>query len=73
MPLTVSDPPALRPIAVETIRPSPFSLAIYGDPGAEIDDLIESIRSQGVLVPLVADEDQVEAGLEILDSALADA
>jgi 4-aminobutyrate aminotransferase/(S)-3-amino-2-methylpropionate transaminase len=26
-----------------------------------------------VLVPLVADEDQVEAGLEILDSALADA
>jgi ParB-like chromosome segregation protein Spo0J len=53
MPLTVSNPPALRPIAVDKIRPSPFSVAIYGDPAAEIDDLIESIRRHGVLVPLV--------------------
>lgn len=35
------------------LQPNPFSLAIYGRPETEIDDLVESIRSQGVLVPLV--------------------
>ena len=56
MPLTVSNPPppsAIHSLAVEQIRPNPFSLAIYGDPTAEIDDLVESIRKHGVLVPLV--------------------
>jgi ParB family chromosome partitioning protein len=53
MPLTVSNPPALRTIAVDRLRPSAFSLDIYGDPAAEIDDLVASVRSHGVLVPLV--------------------
>jgi ParB family chromosome partitioning protein len=63
MPLTVSNPhlpatalrpsPSPSPIAVDRIRPSAFSITIYGDPHAEIDDLIESIRRHGVLVPLV--------------------
>jgi len=36
-----------------TLHPSPFSLSLYGDPDAESGDLVESIRAQGVLVPLV--------------------
>ena len=35
------------------IKPNPFSISIYGDPSAEIDDLIPSIREQGILVPIV--------------------
>ena len=56
MPLTLSNPPApsaIHSIAIDQIRPNPFSIAIYGDPTAEIDDLVESIREHGVLVPLV--------------------
>ena len=56
MPLTVSNPPApsaIHSLAVDRIRPNLFSFAIYGDPTAEIDDLLESIREHGVLVPLV--------------------
>jgi ParB-like chromosome segregation protein Spo0J len=55
MSLTVSNAPAptIHLIAVEQIRSNPFSLALYGDPTAEIDDLIESILRHGVLVPLV--------------------
>jgi ParB/RepB/Spo0J family partition protein len=57
MPLALSPPtaPATQSIAIaiERIRPNPFSLTIYGDPAAEVDDLIESIRTHGVLVPLV--------------------
>jgi hypothetical protein len=35
------------------LRPNPFSLSLYGDPSAEIDDLISSVREHGILVPLV--------------------
>jgi ParB/RepB/Spo0J family partition protein len=51
---------AHRPVAPETIgidpeqlRPNPFSLSLYGDPSAEIDDLMPSVREHGILVPLV--------------------
>jgi hypothetical protein len=55
MPASISNSPAttIHLIAIERICSSPFSLAIYGDPAAEIDDLLESIRRHGVLVPLV--------------------
>src|SRR5271166_3568559 len=32
---------------------SPLSLSIYGDPTLDLDSLKESIREQGILVPLV--------------------
>ena len=35
------------------LSPSTFSTSIYGDPVAEIDDLLPSIRDHGILVPLV--------------------
>ena len=35
------------------LSPSSFSRSIYGDPAAEIDDLLQSIRDHGILVPLV--------------------
>src|SRR5262249_41006756 len=37
----------------EQLRPNPFSLSLYGDPSAEIDDLMPSVREHGILVPLV--------------------
>ncbi len=40
-------------ITVEGLRPNSFSLSIYGDPSAEIDDLLPSVRDHGILVPLV--------------------
>ena len=35
------------------LHPNPFSLSIYGDPAAETDGLLDSVRRHGVLVPLV--------------------
>ena len=35
------------------LNPHPFSLSLYGEPAAEIDDLLPSIREHGVLVALV--------------------
>jgi ParB family transcriptional regulator, chromosome partitioning protein len=46
-------------IAPTLLRPSGFSRSIYGDPAGETDDLLQSIREHGILVPLV-----VAAGLE---------
>ena len=63
---TGSSPPDIRPIDVAKIRPSPFSLAIYGDPATEVDDLIDSIRSQGVLVPLVVVADAASGTFELV-------
>jgi ParB family transcriptional regulator, chromosome partitioning protein len=45
--------PTVRPISVNRLHPNDFSRSLYGDPEAEADDLIESIRRQGILVPLV--------------------
>jgi hypothetical protein len=56
MPPTASNPlptSAIHSLAVSRIRPNRFSLAIYGDPTGEIEDLVDSIRKHGVLVPLV--------------------
>ena len=35
------------------LKANAFSLSVYGDPSAEIDDLMPSVREHGVLVPLV--------------------
>jgi hypothetical protein len=45
--------PQVIAIPPQQLRPDPFSLSIYGDPVAELDDLLESIRTHGILVPLV--------------------
>jgi ParB family chromosome partitioning protein len=46
---------ASQTIALSTsdLKPNCFSLEIYGDPSAELDDLLPSIRENGILVPLV--------------------
>ena len=46
---------APQTIAIPTsqLKPNHFSLSIYGDPAAEIDDLILSISNHGILVALV--------------------
>ena len=45
----------VRPLPVRSLRPSAFSLEIYGDPVLEPDrdGLLASVRASGVLVPLV--------------------
>jgi ParB family transcriptional regulator, chromosome partitioning protein len=44
---------ATRLLALAELKPSAFSLAIYGDPSVECADLLESIRRESILVPLV--------------------
>jgi ParB family transcriptional regulator, chromosome partitioning protein len=45
--------PETTGIDPERLRPSSFSISVYGDPAAEIDDLMSSVREHGILVPLV--------------------
>jgi ParB-like chromosome segregation protein Spo0J len=40
-------------ISPSLLKPNQFSLSIYGDHAAEIDDLLPSVRDHGILVPLV--------------------
>jgi ParB family chromosome partitioning protein len=46
-------PNTITRIATRNIDPNPISLAIYGQTNVEIEDLIESVRIHGILVPLV--------------------
>ena len=66
--------PALR-IDTDRLSPSPFSVSIYGEPGGETADLLDSIRESGVLVPLVVAHDgqawEVISGNRRLACALA--
>ncbi len=49
----------IRWLGPECLIASPLSLSVYGDPSADLESLEESIREQGILVPLV-----VAAGAE---------
>jgi ParB family transcriptional regulator, chromosome partitioning protein len=53
MSTALSHPPAIRSIATVDLKFNPFSISLYGDPKAEVEDLVASIRVHGVLVPLV--------------------
>lgn len=53
MEVTPTKSPSVRLIPTIQLKLNDFSLSVYGDPDAEIGDLVESIRNQGVLVPLV--------------------
>ena len=55
MPVTATDFHAPQTIAIapNRLKPNRFSLSIYGNPAAEIDDLMPSIRDYGILVALV--------------------
>jgi ParB-like chromosome segregation protein Spo0J len=69
MPLTATGPTTtstVTPLAPDQIRFNPFSIDIYGDPAAELDDLIDSIREHGVLVPLVVASDAGSATYELV-------
>jgi len=45
--------PVTRSMNPNRLKANPISLLIYGDPSGEVDDLQESIREHGILVPLV--------------------
>ena len=49
----------IRWLEPECLIANPLSLSVYGDPSADLESLKESIREQGILVPLV-----VAAGAE---------
>jgi ParB family transcriptional regulator, chromosome partitioning protein len=55
MRVTTKSLPGLQTITLPPSRltANHFSLSIYGDPAAEIDDLLPSIRDHGILVALV--------------------
>jgi ParB family chromosome partitioning protein len=56
--------PSLRLLAISSLHPSPFSLSIYGKPDPRTDGLLDSIRAQGILVPLVVVRDR--SGWQVL-------
>jgi ParB family transcriptional regulator, chromosome partitioning protein len=73
MPRTVSGPriASSKGLGVRWLEPkcliaSPLSLSIYGDPSTNLDGLKESIREQGILVPLVVASGDVRGTWEIL-------
>jgi len=45
--------PTIIRVATRLLHPDPFSLSIYGETTSELNDLIEGIRTHGILVPLV--------------------
>ncbi len=51
--MTTFEKSVVRPLPVQALCASTFSVSIYGDPSAETEDLLPSIRELGVLVPLV--------------------
>ena len=51
--LAISSQQAITRISTRLLDPNPFSISVYGEPSAEIVDLIASFESQGILVPLV--------------------
>lgn len=53
MPATFASLHERRVLPTAALRPSLFSLSLYGDPDAEAGDLLESVRAEGILVPLV--------------------
>lgn len=53
MALALATPAETRRITLGELNPSSFSFSIYGEPNPEADDLIESVRVHGILVPLV--------------------
>ncbi len=63
---TLTTPPQVRPIATAELTQNPFSVSLYGDPDAEIADLVESVRAHGILVPLVVARGARGAGWEVL-------
>jgi len=50
---TTSKSLGIRWLRPERLIASPLSLSVYGDPAADLESLKESIREQGILVPLV--------------------
>jgi ParB family transcriptional regulator, chromosome partitioning protein len=53
-------------ISTSQLKPNWFSLSIYGEPAAEIDDLLPSIRENGILVPLVVVPNREQASWEVI-------
>ncbi len=56
----------VRYLESHQLQPNPFSAQIYGHPPSPIDDLRESIRRQGILVPLVVTPSLAEWSWEVI-------
>ena len=53
MPAAPSTTTRIVTLPTVQLSPNPFSVSLYGNPEAETSDLIDSVRTHGVLVPLV--------------------
>ena len=63
---TTGKPTALRWISPQFLTVNPLSLSVYGDPSQDLDDLVVSIRENGILVPLVVAAGSERGTWEIL-------
>ncbi len=68
MAVKVTDIPTSRIImlAPSQLKANQFSVSIYGEPATEIDDLLPSIRDQGILVPLVVVSEADQNHFEVI-------
>ena len=57
MTTTLDAPTDVHALPVASLDFNRFSLSVYGDPDAETDGLLDSVRDRGVLVPLVVTPD----------------
>lgn len=57
MPLTLTITPQVRLIPADDLKLNSFSLSLYGKPESEIGDLLDGVRTHGILVPLVVCKD----------------
>lgn len=58
--------PRICLIPTDLLQLNDFSVSVYGNPESELADLIESIRCEGVLVPLVITRREGNDGWEVI-------
>lgn len=53
-------------LRTDALRPSAFSTSIYGEPSSDLQQLVQSVREHGILVPLVVSQGAEHGTWEIL-------
>ncbi len=58
--------PQILSISTERLHPSDFSISVYGQLESDSDDLVDTIQTEGVLVPLVVTPREMGEGWEVI-------
>src|SRR5262249_19127434 len=63
---SLDEPATIRWFDPRSLTANALSLSVYGDPSEHLEDLMESIRTHGILVPLVVTAGSERGTWEIL-------